>query len=237
MTHMICIRMLSQILDSADTTRFLDLFRIPVSRAEFDDSNKHSFFLTFSPRIHTFFSINSSHFSPRSPRIGAARPEMLIQIFVHFDKENPEGIWTLVDYERTLGCGVWVGCRRPEIGTGWGMAWGMGLGQSSAVSIWRISWRLYLQDSLKNIGCSSMPQIALSECSIVTNQGAAPCLRLSGKPRCTYDSNQPGILATRHWPSLQGRNMPSRLQSWILVGTCQTPSTMSWPSSVFGQIA
>ena len=44
MTHMICIRMLSQILDSADTTRFLDLFRIPVSRAEFDDSNKHSFF-------------------------------------------------------------------------------------------------------------------------------------------------------------------------------------------------
>ena len=62
MTHMICIRMLSQILDSADTTRFLDLFRIPVSRAEFDDSNKHSFFLTFSPRIHTFFSINSSHF-------------------------------------------------------------------------------------------------------------------------------------------------------------------------------
>lgn len=29
-----------------------------------------------------------------------ARPEMLIQVFVHFDKENPDGTWTLVDYER-----------------------------------------------------------------------------------------------------------------------------------------
>lgn len=62
MTHMICIRMLSQILDSADTIRFLDLFRIPVSRAEFDDSNKYSFF------SHVFTK-DSYLFHPFSPSI------------------------------------------------------------------------------------------------------------------------------------------------------------------------
>lgn len=117
---------------SADTIRFLDLFRIPVSPAEFDHSIKN---IHFSSRFHqgfipfsSFFSINSSHFSPRSPRIGAARPEMLIQIFVHFDKENPEGIWTLVDYERSLGCGVWVGRRRPWNQHGLGDGLGDGVG-------------------------------------------------------------------------------------------------------------
>ena len=149
---------------------------------------------------------------------------MLIQIFVHFDKENPEGIWTLVDYERTLGCGVWVGCRRPWNRHGLGDGLGDGVGPKCCCD--------HLRNFLKIV-----PARQFEKHYSITNQGAAPCLRLSGKPRCTYDSNQPGILAPRHWPSLQGRNMPSRLQSWILVGTCQTPSTMSWPSSVFGQIA
>lgn len=41
-------------------------------------------------------------------------PEMLIQIFVHFDKENPEGIWTLVDYERTKHA-----IKTPKLNPGW----------------------------------------------------------------------------------------------------------------------
>eukprot|EP00435_Cladocopium_sp_Y103_P053058 s533_g16.t2 len=41
-------------------------------------------------------------------------PEMLIQIFVHFDKDNPEGIWTLVDYERTKHA-----IKTPKLNPGW----------------------------------------------------------------------------------------------------------------------
>ena len=214
---------------SADTIRFLDLFQIPVSRAEFDHSIKSiHFFLTFSSRIHTFFILFLHQFLPFFPSIPQNPGSQAWDVDSNLcslrqgkpgGNLDPGGLWKEP--------GLWGMAAGGHEITGWGMAWGMGLGQSAAVRCCE-----HLTNFLKIV-----PARQFENYYSITNQGAAPCLRLSGKPRCTYDLNQPGILVTRHWPSLQGQNMPSRLQSWILVGTCQTPSTMSWRSSVFGQIA
>lgn len=87
-----------------------------------------------------------------SPRIGAARPEMLIQIFVHFDKENPEGIWTLVDYERTPACRV----------MGDGLEMGAKCCREHLTHFLKI-----MQDPASHFG------------KHFTNRGVAPCLTLS----------------------------------------------------------
>jgi hypothetical protein len=181
MTHMICIRMLSQILDSADTIRFLDLFRIPVSRAEFDDSNKYSFF----SHVFTKDSYLFHPFSPSIPPIFPLDPPESAQpglrcwfksLFTSTRKTRREfGPWWTMKGPWAVGYG-WVAGGH-EIGTGWGMAWGMGLGQSAAVSIWGISWRLYLQDSLKNITVSLIRvQLHASDCPV--NPGV-PTIRIS----------------------------------------------------------